>query len=93
MFYPRGNKNQKRLKQTSKITLMLMASEKPRDPSNALLSSIRSIRCPSVFAKILIPLSFVVTASNEPSLLNLSRGLACEEAAVLSSNSSFLVLM
>jgi len=65
------------IKNLLKFTLTLPDSERPRDPSNALFSSILNMRCPSVLAKILIPLSFVVTASNEPSLLNLSLGLAC----------------
>ena len=40
------------------------------------LSIARSVLIPSVLARIFIPLSLVVTANNEPSLLNRSRGLA-----------------
>lgn len=58
------------------VTLAFTASESPRAPSNALVSNILSMRCPSKLAKTLIPLSLVVTASNEPSLLNLNLGLA-----------------
>lgn len=59
-------------------TLVFICWGGPLEPSNALLSSILSKRCPSVLASIFIPLSLVVTASNEPSLLNLKRGLACK---------------
>lgn len=60
-----------------RYTLILTASGKLRDPSNALLSSILNMRCPSELAITLIAFSLAVTASNEPSLLNLNLGLAC----------------
>ena len=44
-----------------------MGSEGPRFLSIALLSSILIKRKPSLLAKILIPLSLVVTANNDPS--------------------------
>lgn len=61
------------------ITLELMGSEGHRFLSIALPSNILNKRTPSLLAKILIPLSLVVTASKDPSLLNLSLGLACKE--------------
>lgn len=67
------------LKET--LTFTFTASENPRAPSNALVSSILNMRCPSAFAMILIPFSLVVTASKEPSLLNLNLGLACKTDA------------
>lgn len=64
--------------QRTETALELVGSEGPRFLSRALPSSILIKRIPSLFAKILIPLSPVVTANNDPSLLNLSLGLACE---------------
>lgn len=44
--------------------------------SNERLSTVRSSLIPSVFARIFMPLSFVETASNIPSLLNRTQGEA-----------------
>jgi hypothetical protein len=44
-----------------------------------VVSNARSSWRPSRLARILIPLSDAVTASSDPSLLNLSRGLACHK--------------
>lgn len=65
-----------RCQKRSTNTLTLTASDIVRDPSNDLPSSILNRRRPSVFANIFIPLSLVVTASNDPSLLNRNLGLA-----------------
>ena len=46
------------------------------DSTKARFSTARSSLNPSELARIFIPLSLVVTASKEPSLLNRSRGLA-----------------
>lgn len=55
----------------------LTAAEATLEASNVRLSTVLRSLSPSVFAKILTPLSFVETANNIPSLLNLIQGEAC----------------
>lgn len=55
----------------------LTAAEATLEASNVRLSTVLRSLSPSAFAKILTPLSFVETANNIPSLLNLIQGEAC----------------
>lgn len=70
------NCNQTRLAEFKKNTLTI-ATEGTLEASNVRFSTVFSSRIPSGFAKILTPLSFVETANNIPSLLNLIQGEAC----------------
>ena len=53
-----------------------IAAEAILEASKERLSTVRSSLIPSVFARIFMPLSFVETASNIPSLLNRTQGEA-----------------
>lgn len=69
-----------------RTTLELVASEGPRFLSVARVSNSLSKWTPSLLDKILTPLSLVVTANNDPSLLNLSLELACKEKNGINSD-------
>lgn len=59
--------NKKILKKTFTLTT---AAEATLEASKERFSTVRSSLIPSEFARILMPFSFVETASNIPSLLN-----------------------
>lgn len=56
-----------------------MAPEVILGESKERLSTVRSNLMPSEFARTFMPLSFVETASNIPSLLNRIHGEACRD--------------